>query len=77
MTLYIAQFTAKHRIIQVEENSIFIWKQDSGEIDTAMLANKIKRESSVHFFNLVAGKNYEIDLDDLTVTIWRAEPFSG
>lgn len=77
MTLYIAQFTAKHRIIQVEENSIFIWKQDSGEIDNTMLANKIKRESSIHFFNLVAGKNYEIDLDDITVTVWQVEPFSG
>ncbi|MBD0779755.1 GTP-binding protein LepA [Maribacter polysiphoniae] len=77
MTLYIAQFTAKHRIIQVEENSIFMWRQDSGEIDTSMLADKIKRESSVHFFNMVAGKNYKIDLEDITVTIWRAEPFNG
>lgn len=77
MTLCIAQFTAKHRIIQVEENSIFIWRQESGEIDTSMLADKIKRESSIHFFTMVAGKNYDIEPNDITVTIWRAEPFSG
>ncbi|EAR02846.1 hypothetical protein [Maribacter sp. HTCC2170] len=77
MTLYIAQFTAKHRIIQIEENSIFTWHQESGEIDTAMLMNKIKNESSIHFFKLVAGKNYEVDPEDISVTIWRAEPFSG
>lgn len=77
MTLYIAQFTAKHRIIQIEENSIFTWHQESGEIDKTMLMNKIKNESSMHFFRLVAGKNYELNPDDITITIWRAEPFSG
>lgn len=77
MTLYIAQFTAKHRLIQVEENSVFLWRQDSGEIDTSMLGDKIKRESSIHFFSMVAGDNYEIDLDDITVTVWKAEPFNG
>jgi hypothetical protein len=77
MTLYIAQFTAKHRIIQIEENSIFTWRQESGEIDTALLEDKIKRESSIHFFSMVAGKNYPVDPDDISITIWRAEPFSG
>ncbi|MDE3742159.1 GTP-binding protein LepA [Maribacter polysaccharolyticus] len=77
MTLYIAQFTAKHRIIQVEENSVFLWRQESGEIDTAMLGDKIKRESSVHFFNMVAGNNYEIKLEDISVTVLKAEPFNG
>ncbi|MBT8305483.1 MAG: GTP-binding protein LepA [Maribacter sp.] len=77
MTLYIAQFTAKHRIIQIEENSIFTWRQESGEIDTALLEDKIKRESSIHFFSMVAGNNYPVDPDDISITIWRAEPFSG
>lgn len=77
MALYIAQFTAKHRIIQIEENSIFTWHQESGDIDTSMLMNKIKNESSIHFFKLVAGKNYDVEPEDITVTIWKAEPFSG
>jgi len=77
MTLYIAQYTAKHRIIQIEENSVFTWRQESGEIDDDMLTNKIKMESSVHFYQLVAGKNYQITPEDITITIWRAEPFTG
>ncbi|MRX64366.1 GTP-binding protein LepA [Maribacter luteus] len=77
MTLYIAQFTAKHRLIQVEENSVFMWRQESGDIDNSMLADKIKRESSIHFFNMIAGKNYNIELEDITVTIWKTEPFNG
>lgn len=76
MNLYIALFTAKHCIIQVEQNSIFTWRQESGEIDTTMLEDKIKRESSVHFFQLIAGKKYEILEEDITVTIKKAEPFS-
>ena len=77
MTLYIAQYTAKHRIIQVEESSIFTWLQESGDIDDAMLTNKIKMESSMHFFQMVAGKNYEIQPEDISITIWNAEPFTG
>ena len=77
MTLYIAQFTAKHRIVQIEQNSVFTWRQESGEIDTDLLIDKIKRESSIHFFSMVAGKNYQVEPDDITITIWRAEPFSG
>ena len=76
MTLYIALFSAKHSIIQVEENSIFTWRQESGEIDESMLINKIKRESSAHFFQMIAGDNYEILEKDITVTIKKAEPFS-
>ncbi|WP_298478358.1 GTP-binding protein LepA [uncultured Maribacter sp.] len=76
MTLYIAQFTAKHSIIQLEERSIFTWRQESGDIDESMLINKIKRESSVHFFQLIAGVNYQIEEEDITVTINKAQPFS-
>jgi len=76
MRLYIAVFTAKHRIIQQEENSIFTWKQESGEIDETMLLNKIKKESSVHFFRMIAGENYPISEKDISVTIKKAGPFS-
>lgn len=77
MTTYIAQFTAKHRIIQIEQSSIFIWRQESGEIDDSMLENKIKRESAIHFYSLIAGSNYEIVNDDITITILKTTPFSG
>lgn len=77
MTLYIAQFTAKHRIIQIEQNSIFTWRQESGEIDHDMLMDKIKRESSSHFYQLVAGENYEILQNDISVTVWKTMPFNG
>lgn len=76
MTLYIALYTAKHSIIQVEENSIFTWRQESGDIDESMLIKKIKRESSVHFFEMIAGENYPIKEEDITVTISKAKPFS-
>ncbi len=71
MTTYIAQFTAKHKIIQIEQNSIFIWKQESGEIDQILLADKIKRESTMHFYRLVAGGAYEILEKDISVTVWK------
>lgn len=77
MTTYIAQFTAKHRIIQIEQNSIFIWQQESGEIDIDLLAGKIKRESSTHFYQLVAGENFEVLQKDLSVTVWKTTPFNG
>lgn len=77
MTTYIAQFTAKHRIIQVEQNSIFIWHQESGEIDNGLLEDKIKRESSKHFYQLVAGKNYEVLENDIRITVWKTLPFNG
>ena len=77
MNLYIAQFTAKHRIIQLEQNSVFTWRQESGEIDTSLLEDKIKRESSAHFFKMVAGENYDINPKDITVTVQKTEDFSG
>ncbi len=77
MTTYIAQFTAKHKIIQVEQNSIFIWHQESGDIDTSLLEDKIKRESAVHFYELMAGNNYPVSLKDITVSVWKTMPFNG
>lgn len=77
MTTHIAHFTAKHCIVQVEQHSIFIWQQESGEIDESLLSDKIKRESSIHFFRLVAGENGNIVQEDLSVTVWKATPFSG
>ena len=75
MTTYVAQFTAKHRIIQIEQNSIFTWKQESGEIDQTLLADKIKRESTRHFYQLVAGASYDIEMDDISVTVWKTAVF--
>ncbi|NHF58953.1 GTP-binding protein LepA [Flavobacteriaceae bacterium TP-CH-4] len=77
MTFYIAQFTAKHRVVQVEQNSIFIWKQESGDIDPSLLEDKILRESASHFFQMVAGDNYPIAKEDIAITVWKTEPFSG
>lgn len=77
MTTYIAQFTARHRLIQLKQQSVFIWQQESGEVDTGMLAGKIARESSRHFYRLVAGEQFEIALEDIEVEIVRAVPFNG
>ena len=77
MTTYIAQFTAKHRLITTEQNSIFIWQQESGEIDTPLLQDKINRESSVHFYQLIAGENHEIATKDISVTVMKTQCFSG
>ncbi|MFD0799656.1 GTP-binding protein LepA [Maribacter chungangensis] len=77
MTTYIAQFTAKHRIIQVAQNTIFTWQQESGDIDTDLLGPKIIRESSIHFFRMVAGANYEISTDDISITVLKTEVFNG
>lgn len=77
MTTYIAQFTAKHRLIQIEQHSIFTWRQESGEIDQRLLVDKIKRESSLLFYRLLAGKQYHVPEDDIAVTIWKTMPFSG
>ncbi len=77
MTTYIAQFTANHQALPVEQNSIFIWRQESGAIDTSLLENKIKRESAVHFYQLVAGEDYEIQQEDILVTIGKTQAFSG
>ncbi len=77
MISYIAQFTAQHRIIQVQQNTIFIWKQERGDVDVDFLAPKIIRESSIHFFRLVVGQNYEVIPEDITVTVLKIEPFNG
>lgn len=77
MTTYIAHFTAKNRLVQIEQHSIFIWQQESGEIDQSLVSNKIKRESSVHFFRLVAGESYKIEQEDISVKVWKAAPFMG
>lgn len=74
---YIAHFTAKHREIQIEQHSIFIWQQESREVDKTLLANKIIRESSVHFFRLVTGENYAIEQEDISISVRKALPFSG
>jgi len=75
MTTYIAQFVAQHRLIQIEQNSIFTWRQESGEIDEELLQDKIKRESSLYFYRLIAGMNHDIKKDDISVTIWKLVPF--
>ncbi len=77
MTTYIAQFVARHRLIQIEQNSIFTWRQEGGEIDESLLVEKIKRESSLFFYQLVAGKNYEISWEDISITVWKTQPFIG
>ncbi|WP_430907080.1 GTP-binding protein LepA [Maribacter sp. 2-571] len=77
MTFYIAQFTAKHRIIQLPQHSVFIWKQESGDVDLPLLKNKIKRESAVHFFQMVAGETYPIADEDISVSVEKTAPFSG
>jgi hypothetical protein len=77
MNTYIARFKAKHALIQIEQNAIFTWKQESGEIDTSLLQDKIKRESAKHFFQLVAGDAYAVALRDISVSIIKTTVFSG
>ncbi len=77
MTFYIAQFKAHHRVVQVEQHSIFIWKQEGGDIDPALLEDKIKRESSVHFFQMLAGEQYPISKEDISIAVSKTEPYSG
>ena len=77
MTTYIAQFVAQHRLIQIEQNSIFTWRQESGEIDEELLQDKIKRESSLYFYRLIAGMNHDIKKEDISVTIWKLIPFTN
>ena len=75
MNTYIAIYKATHRIIQIEEQSCFTWQQESGDIDIEMLTGKIKRERSIHFFNLVGSTNMESKLDDIKVVIEKSEVF--
>ena len=77
MTTYIAQFTAEHRLLKTMQNSIFIWRQESGEIDQTLLANKIKRESALPFYTLIAAEGEVIVGEDISVNIYKAMPFPG
>tara|TARA_R110000868_G_scaffold45958_5_gene152197 strand:+ start:1884 stop:2117 length:234 start_codon:yes stop_codon:yes gene_type:complete len=77
MTTYIAVYKATHRIIQIEEHACFTWQQESGDIDMEMLSGKIKRERSIHFFNLVVTTDYPMELDDIKVVIEKSEVFRG
>tara|TARA_R110000796_G_scaffold35017_3_gene90187 strand:- start:175347 stop:175580 length:234 start_codon:yes stop_codon:yes gene_type:complete len=77
MMTYIAVYKATNRIIQIEEHACFTWQQESGDIDLEMLAEKIKRERSIHFFNLVVGDNYHVQLNEITVTIEKTGVFTG
>ena len=77
MTTYIAEFKAAHKIIQIEQHSVFTWKQEGGEIDKDLLEGKIKRESSMHFYKLLAGSNYEVSLEDISIEINKTAPFFG
>lgn len=77
MTTYIAKFTARHKTIQVQQHSIFTWKQEGGEIDEELLIGKIMRESSVHFYRLVAGDKYPVENGDITIEITETRPFYG
>lgn len=77
MATYIAEFKGAHKIIQIEQHSCFIWNQDVGEIDIEMLKNKIMRESTIHFYKLVAGTTVPIAFDQLKVTIVKTDAFNG
>ncbi|MUH37429.1 GTP-binding protein LepA [Zobellia amurskyensis] len=77
MTTYIAHFTAKHKVIPTEQNSIFIWQQESGEVDITLLEDKIKRESSVHFYGLATDTYTEVKQDDIKIVVFKTMPFSG
>ena len=77
MTTYIAHFSAKHRLIQVRQNSVFTWQQESGEVDLMLLAEKIKRESALHFYRVLAGPNVPVPPEDVVVEILKTMPFYG
>ena len=77
MITYIAEFTAVHKIVQIVHHSVFIWRQEGGEIDRDLLEGKIKRESSIHFYRLLAGKNYNVQLEDISVKINKTALFEG
>jgi hypothetical protein len=77
MTTYIAEFRAVHKLIQVIQHSVFTWQQEGGEIDSDLLQGKIKRESAMHFYKLLAGDSYEVAMEDISVEISKTEPFNG
>ncbi|MGB5553822.1 MAG: GTP-binding protein LepA [Flavobacteriaceae bacterium] len=75
MTTYIAQFKAKHKFIETTQQSCFIWRQEGGEVDEPLLKDKIKRESSEHYFRIAAKNPEDINLDDITITVWGIQIF--
>ncbi|WP_445383610.1 GTP-binding protein LepA [Robiginitalea sp. IMCC43444] len=77
MTTYIAHFTASHKIILVKQNSVFTWQQEGGEVDLELLEGKIKRESSVHFYKLLALDTFKVAPEDIQVDIRKTQPFYG
>ena len=77
MTTYIAEFKAIHSIIQIMQHSVFTWQQEGGEIDPELLSGKIKRESSLHFYKLIAGASYPIAMDDISIEISKTSSFLG
>lgn len=77
MTTYIAKFCAHHRIIQIMQHSVFTWKQEGGDIDKDLLIGKIKRESSLHFFKLLAGDHYTVSIEDINIEVSNMKPFYG
>lgn len=77
MTTYIAKFIAQHASSPTQQHSIFIWRQESGEIDTELLEDKIKRESAIPFYRLENEDNREIVEDEISVTVLKTMPFSG
>ncbi|SHI47272.1 hypothetical protein [Pseudozobellia thermophila] len=77
MTTYIAKFIAKHASSETKQHSIFIWRQESGEIDTELLEDKIKREAAIPFYRLEHEDYHEIGTDEISVTVLKTMPFSG
>lgn len=77
MTTYIALFEASHKIIQTVQRSCFIWQQARGDVDEDLLKGKIARESSQHYYQLLAGNKHDIRLQDIEVVISRVEVFNG
>ena len=77
MTTYITKFCASHRIIQIRQHSVFTWKQEGGDIDQDLLIGKIKRESSLHFYKLLAGDHYPVEIDDIDIEVSNMKPFYG
>ena len=53
------------------------WRQESGDIDERLLIDKIKRESSLLFYRLLAGQQFPVPEDDVAITVWKTMPFKG
>lgn len=77
MMTYIALYKAKNKATKAIERSCFTWQQESGDIDTELLTQKIKRERSLHYFNLASNDDEQVLLDDIVVTIEKTDVFKG